>query len=295
MRTARPQKLPLLRVCGTVQQNPHMRAFWASTISFFLAFLGWFALAPLGLEVATSMGQCENQLYPPASNPYATSVPEVQEPQEWPSPTASTAQWKNSDGKLNRLSTCACRQADWDRRGADAVPTWGVGQMCLHNRNWLQRHYCKCRGSSSGIHHLCSHCTWHIAGAIWSCERAIRPADLWSFLGGHGGGHFSSMELHLDPILHWLCRSYLCDQPILVFAHVFAQCGRHCQCHCSRLGATWVVVWHRSSWSPCCSIPWWNSGMAADTAWRVSMNRSCGPFPDLRCHHEALVLGHSQG
>ena len=62
-------ELPLLRVCGTVQQNPHMRAFWASTISFFLAFLGWFALAPLGLEVATSMGQCENQLYPPASNP----------------------------------------------------------------------------------------------------------------------------------------------------------------------------------------------------------------------------------
>ena len=62
-------ELPLLRLCGTVQQNPHMRAFWASTISFFLAFLGWFALAPLGLEVATSMGVCENQLYPPAENP----------------------------------------------------------------------------------------------------------------------------------------------------------------------------------------------------------------------------------
>ena len=62
-------ELPLLRVCGTVQQNPHMRAFWASTISFFLAFLGWFALAPLSLEVATSIGQCENQLYPPAQNP----------------------------------------------------------------------------------------------------------------------------------------------------------------------------------------------------------------------------------
>ena len=61
-------QLPLLRVCGTVQQNTHMRAFWASTISFFLAFLGWFALAPLSLEVATSIGQCENQLYPPASN-----------------------------------------------------------------------------------------------------------------------------------------------------------------------------------------------------------------------------------
>ncbi|CAE7197177.1 NRT2.5 [Symbiodinium sp. CCMP2592] len=62
-------ELPLLRICGTVQQNPHMRAFWASTISFFLAFLGWFALAPLGLEVATSMGTCENQLFPPTDFP----------------------------------------------------------------------------------------------------------------------------------------------------------------------------------------------------------------------------------
>ncbi|CAK9051924.1 unnamed protein product [Durusdinium trenchii] len=62
-------ELPLLRICGTVRENPHMRAFWGSTFSFFLAFLGWFALAPLGLEVATSMGRCENQLYPTESNP----------------------------------------------------------------------------------------------------------------------------------------------------------------------------------------------------------------------------------
>ncbi|CAK9035753.1 unnamed protein product [Durusdinium trenchii] len=62
-------ELPLLRICGTVQQNPHMRAFWGATFSFFLAFLGWFALAPLGLEVATSMGRCENQLYPVDTNP----------------------------------------------------------------------------------------------------------------------------------------------------------------------------------------------------------------------------------
>jgi len=62
-------ELPLLRLGGTVQQNPHMRAFWASTISFFLAFLGWFALAPLSLEVANSMEICENQLYPPEENP----------------------------------------------------------------------------------------------------------------------------------------------------------------------------------------------------------------------------------
>ena len=30
---------------------------------------GWFALAPLSLEVATSMGTCENQLFPPEENP----------------------------------------------------------------------------------------------------------------------------------------------------------------------------------------------------------------------------------
>lgn len=62
-------ELPLCRLGGSVQQNPHMRAFWAATISFFLAFLGWFALAPLGLEVAKSMEICENQKYPPLSEP----------------------------------------------------------------------------------------------------------------------------------------------------------------------------------------------------------------------------------
>jgi len=62
-------ELPLCRITGSAQQNPHMRAFWGSTCSFFLAFLGWFALAPLGLEVASSMGICENQLYPPLEHP----------------------------------------------------------------------------------------------------------------------------------------------------------------------------------------------------------------------------------
>ena len=34
------RELPLLRVCGTAAENPHMRAFWGATLSFFLAFLG---------------------------------------------------------------------------------------------------------------------------------------------------------------------------------------------------------------------------------------------------------------
>merc|ERR1719281_25550 len=56
-------ELPLLRLGGTVQQNPHMRAFWGATTSFFIAFVGWFALAPVELDVMHSMGICENQLY----------------------------------------------------------------------------------------------------------------------------------------------------------------------------------------------------------------------------------------
>jgi len=46
-----------------------MRAFWGATISFFLAFLGWFALAPLSLQIAKSIDICENQLYPPPAYP----------------------------------------------------------------------------------------------------------------------------------------------------------------------------------------------------------------------------------
>jgi NNP family nitrate/nitrite transporter-like MFS transporter len=56
-------ELPLLRLNGTVRENPHMRAFWASTCSFFIAFVGWFALAPVAIDVMYSIGQCENQLY----------------------------------------------------------------------------------------------------------------------------------------------------------------------------------------------------------------------------------------
>jgi len=51
------------------KHGAHMRAFWASTISFFLAFVGWFALAPIALDVAHSISICENQVYPPDEYP----------------------------------------------------------------------------------------------------------------------------------------------------------------------------------------------------------------------------------
>ena len=81
---------------------------------------------------------------------------------------------------------------------------------------------------------------------------------------------------------------------ILVFAHVFGQCGRHCQCHCSRLGQLgwWcdtdlhdlrAVQSHGGIWHGGCH------GLAS------VHDRSCGVFfLALCCCDEALVLGHSQ-
>jgi len=62
-------ELPLLRLGGSVQQNPHMRAFWGATCSFFIAFVGWFALAPVALDVIHSIELCENQLFKPEDHP----------------------------------------------------------------------------------------------------------------------------------------------------------------------------------------------------------------------------------
>jgi len=62
-----------LKLCGALgrdkRHGAHMRAFWASTISFFMAFVGWFALAPIAIDVCHSIDACENQLFPPVANP----------------------------------------------------------------------------------------------------------------------------------------------------------------------------------------------------------------------------------
>jgi len=57
------------KIGRNAKHGAHMRAFWASTISFFMAFVGWFALAPVALDVAHSIEICENQVYPPETNP----------------------------------------------------------------------------------------------------------------------------------------------------------------------------------------------------------------------------------
>mmetsp|Transcript_26627 Transcript_26627/g.55018 ORF Transcript_26627/g.55018 Transcript_26627/m.55018 type:complete len:496 (+) Transcript_26627:114-1601(+) len=47
--------------CGKRRKtNPHMRAFWAATLAFMLAFIGWFAFAPLMTVVRKDIGLCDN-------------------------------------------------------------------------------------------------------------------------------------------------------------------------------------------------------------------------------------------
>jgi NNP family nitrate/nitrite transporter-like MFS transporter len=51
-----------------VKTNPHMRAFWMATLSFFLGFLGWFALAPLmpiireNIDGPDGVNMCDNRV-----------------------------------------------------------------------------------------------------------------------------------------------------------------------------------------------------------------------------------------
>jgi len=44
-----------------LKTNPQMRAFWFAVLSFFLAFTGWFCLAPLMPVIRESIGICDNQ------------------------------------------------------------------------------------------------------------------------------------------------------------------------------------------------------------------------------------------
>jgi len=47
--------------CGKRRKtNPHMRAFWAATLAFTFAFVGWFAFAPLMTIVRKDIGICDN-------------------------------------------------------------------------------------------------------------------------------------------------------------------------------------------------------------------------------------------
>jgi len=46
----------------TLKTGPHMRGFWFATVSFFLAFLGLFSMAPLMVLIREDIGICDNQV-----------------------------------------------------------------------------------------------------------------------------------------------------------------------------------------------------------------------------------------
>jgi len=49
--------------CGKRRKtNPHMRAFWAATLAFTFAFIGWFAFAPLMTVVRVDLELCDNMV-----------------------------------------------------------------------------------------------------------------------------------------------------------------------------------------------------------------------------------------
>jgi len=52
---------PYMHIGKNKTTNPHMRAFWFATLSFFLAFTGWFCLMPLNTIIRQDIGICDNQ------------------------------------------------------------------------------------------------------------------------------------------------------------------------------------------------------------------------------------------
>ena len=203
-------ELPLLRVCGTVQQNPHMRAFWGSVFSFFLAFLGWFALAPLGLEVATSINMCENQKFPPAEYPLR---PAYLKYKSLKTGLEYCQYGKVKDG--DTITDCAAVPANVMSSATATAEEKSpyapsvLGQMRVHHGHRVQWHDCERRRCRCCFHHLRSHRPWHPPGALRSSERASQPTHFRSVLGGHGRGHFRSLELRADSLLHRLRRTHV--------------------------------------------------------------------------------------
>jgi NNP family nitrate/nitrite transporter-like MFS transporter len=50
-----------IRTCSF--KRPHMRAFWFATIGFFMAFVGWFAMAPIMKTIKAEIGVTKSQVY----------------------------------------------------------------------------------------------------------------------------------------------------------------------------------------------------------------------------------------
>lgn len=55
------QKATEIRFCSL--KRPHMRGFWSATLGFFMAFIGWFAMAPLMTTIKKDLGLTKDEVY----------------------------------------------------------------------------------------------------------------------------------------------------------------------------------------------------------------------------------------
>ena len=169
------------------------------------SLLGLVCPGTFGARGGHQHGHVWESTLPTRRQPQAGGLPKVQVTQDRQSVLPVRQEWWHQSHRLQSRATG--HFSEWDCRREDAVPTGGAGGLCLHPGNWVQRHHRKCRSGCCGIDHFRTHRTWHVVGAIWACECPIRPDDLWSFLGCNGCSHYSALELHLDPLLHWVRRS----------------------------------------------------------------------------------------
>ena len=138
---------------------------------------------------------------------YETSILEVQVSEDRRS-LLSVRHHQEFWWRPNRLRRSALSpKHHWNCGGEEEVPTQHSFQLCLHGRNQLQPHHRKCGCRSCGFNNLRAHRPWKPPGTIWTSERASRSLIFRSFLGCNGCVHFSTLELHCDKVLHWLCRS----------------------------------------------------------------------------------------
>ena len=103
-----------------------------------------------------------------------------------------------------------------------------------------------------------------------------------------------SMLGHLTQAPLFICRSYICHEPVLVFLDVFPKCRWHCQRHSSRLGEFGrgcdTDLYDLRPLQPDDRL-----GDRSKYGMAAGDDRSSCPLRPVRSDLEALVLGHPQG
>ena len=124
---------------------------------------------------------------------------------------------------------------------------------------------------------------WYVALAVLVC-----------FLGGDGGRHYGSVELHADPLLHRLRRRHVRNQSVLVLTDVCPERCRNNQRHCGRLGHSWK--WRDPDLYDVGTFQSYGGFRnGAEYRWACLDGGASGHVSDLFHLHKAHVLGYAYG